>query len=76
MINPAVAALSGSVIPVAAVSTGFPAGLSPFHLRVAEIEQSVAAGADEIDIVISRRHALSCDWRALYDEVRSFRAAA
>lgn len=76
MINPAVAALSGSGIPVAAVSTGFPAGLSPFHLRVAEIEQSVAAGADEIDIVISRRHALSGDWHALYDEVRSFRAAA
>ena len=76
MINPAISALSGSGIPVAAVSTGFPAGLSPFHLRVAEIEQSVAAGADEIDIVISRRHALSGDWRALYDEVRSFRAAA
>lgn len=76
MINPAVTALSSSGIPVAAVSTGFPAGLSPFHLRVAEIEQSVAAGAEEIDIVISRRHALSGDWRALYDEVRSFRAAA
>ncbi|MBY5990404.1 deoxyribose-phosphate aldolase [Roseovarius atlanticus] len=75
MIAPAKAALEGSGIPVAAVSTGFPAGLSPFHLRVAEIEASVAEGADEIDIVISRRHVLNGDWQALYEEMRSFRAA-
>ena len=75
MIAPAVTSLKGSQIPVAAVSTGFPAGLSPLHLRVAEIEASVAAGAEEIDIVISRRHALSGDWQALYDELRLFRAA-
>ncbi len=75
MIGPAVAALNGSGIPVAAVSTGFPAGLSPFHLRVAEIEESVKAGAAEIDIVISRRLVLTGDWQALYDEMRAFRAA-
>lgn len=75
MIAPAVEALKGSGIPVAAVSTGFPAGLSPLHLRIAEIEESVAAGASEIDIVISRRHVLSGDWQALYDEMRMFRAA-
>ena len=75
MIEPAVAALAGSGIPVAAVSTGFPAGLSPFPLRVAEIEASVAAGAQEIDIVISRRHVLTGNWQALYDEMRAFRAA-
>lgn len=75
MIEPAVAALRGSGIPVAAVSTGFPAGLSPFPLRIAEIEQSVAAGAAEIDIVISRRHVLEGNWQALYDEMRAFRAA-
>ena len=75
MIEPAVAALHGSGIPVAAVSTGFPAGLSPFPLRIAEIEQSVAAGAFEIDIVISRRHVLEGNWQALYDEMRAFRAA-
>ena len=75
MIAPAVTALKGSQIPVAAVSTGFPAGLSPLPLRVAEIEASVAEGAEEIDIVISRRHALSGDWQALYDELRLFRAA-
>ncbi|MCR8550818.1 deoxyribose-phosphate aldolase [Salipiger sp. P9] len=75
MIAPAVAALHGSGIPVAAVSTGFPAGLSPFALRVAEIGESVAAGAGEIDIVISRRRVLTGDWQGLYDEMRQFRAA-
>ena len=75
MIEPAVRALSGTDIPVAAVSTGFPAGLSPLNLRIAEIEASFAAGAREIDIVISRRHVLSQDWQALYDEMRAFRAA-
>ena len=75
MIGTAVRALDGTGIPVAAVSTGFPAGLSPFHLRLAEIEESVKAGAREIDIVISRRHALTGNWQALYDEMRAFRAA-
>ena len=75
MIPAAVAALQGSGIPVAAVSTGFPAGLSPFHLRLQEITESVAAGASEIDIVISRRHVLEGNWAALYDEMAQMRAA-
>ena len=75
MVPVAVSALDGSGIPVAAVSTGFPAGLSPFRLRLAEIEESVAAGAREIDIVISRRHVLTGNWQALYDEMRAFREA-
>ena len=75
MVETAVDALDGTGIPVAAVSTGFPAGLSPFHLRVAEIEESVKAGAKEIDIVISRRHVLTRNWQALYDEMRAFRDA-
>ena len=75
MVPTAVAALRGSGLPVAAVSTGFPAGLSPFETRLDEIKRSVAAGATEIDIVISRRHVLLQDWQALYDEVRLFRAA-
>jgi len=74
MIPTALAALQGTDIPVAAVSTGFPAGLSPFHLRLAEIEESVKAGAREIDIVISRRHVLTQNWQALYDEMKAFRA--
>ena len=75
MVATAVRALEGSNIPVAAVSTGFPAGLSPYHLRIAEIGESVRAGAKEIDIVISRRHVLTGNWQALYDEMREMRAA-
>jgi len=71
----AVQALEGSGIPVAAVSTGFPAGLNPFEERVHEIRASVTAGAREIDVVITRGHALTGRWDALYDEVRAFRAA-
>jgi len=75
MVETAVEALHGTGIPVAAVSTGFPAGLSPLHLRLLEIEESVKAGADEIDIVISRRHVLTQNWQALYDEMKQMRAA-
>lgn len=75
MVATAVRALEGSGIPVAAVSTGFPAGLSPMAQRVDEILASVAAGAREIDIVITRAHVLLGQWDALYDEVRTFREA-
>jgi deoxyribose-phosphate aldolase len=68
-------ALEGSGIPVAAVSTGFPAGLSPFEQRIAEIRSSVAAGAEEIDVVITRAHVLTENWPALHDEVRAMREA-
>ncbi len=75
MITHAKAALAGSEIPIAAVSTGFPAGLTPFKLKVLEIHESVAAGADEIDVVISRKHVLNGDWKKLYDEVKEYKAA-
>ena len=71
----ALAALKGTNIPIAAVSTGFPAGQSPFQQRLDEIKASVEAGAHEIDIVISREHVLRGNWQALYDEVQQFRAA-
>jgi deoxyribose-phosphate aldolase len=70
------AALEGSGIPVAAVSTGFPAGLTPPDLRVEEIRASLAAGAREIDVVITRALALAGRWEALYEEVRAFKEAA
>jgi deoxyribose-phosphate aldolase len=75
MIDTAVDALQGSNIPVAAVSTGFPAGLNPLDLRIREIEASVKAGAKEIDIVITRGHVLTGNWQALYDEIKAFRDA-
>ena len=75
LVETAVDALRGSGIPVAAVSTGFPAGLSPLSTRITEVRESVAAGAAEIDIVITRGHVLTGSWEALYDEVRGFRDA-
>ncbi|MEJ0026296.1 MAG: deoxyribose-phosphate aldolase [Rhizomicrobium sp.] len=75
MVETAVKALEGTAIPVAAVSTGFPAGLSPLPLRIKEIEASVAAGAREIDIVIDRGHVLTGNTRAVYDEMKLFREA-
>ena len=75
LVPTAVEALEGSGIPVAAVSTGFPAGLSPVEQRVDEIRASVAAGAAEIDIVITRAHVLTGNYEALYDEVKRFREA-
>ena len=75
MVETAVADLEGTNIPVAAVSTGFPAGLSPLPLRIKEIEASVAAGAREIDIVIDRGHILTGNTKAVYDEMKLFREA-
>src|SRR5207244_5691127 len=75
LVEPAVEALEGSGIPVAAVSTGFPAGQTPMATKLAEIRASLVAGASEIDIVISRAHVLTGDYAALYDEVRAFREA-
>ena len=75
MVPHAVAALRGSGIPVASVATGFPAGLMPLNLRLAEILYCVDHGASEIDIVITREHALRGDWLALHDEIAAMREA-
>jgi deoxyribose-phosphate aldolase len=74
-VETAVHALAGSGIRVAAVSTGFPAGLSPLNERIAEIRRSLEAGANEIDVVITRAHVFSGRWQALYDEVATFKQA-
>lgn len=74
-VETALSALEGSGIQVAAVSTGFPAGLSPLAERVAEIRRSVEAGAHEIDVVITRAHVFGGRWQALYDEIAAFKQA-
>lgn len=74
-IETALRALEGSGVHVAAVSTGFPAGLSPLAERIAEIRRSVEAGADEIDVVITRAHVFGGRWQALYDEISAFKQA-
>ena len=75
LIETAVNELRGTGIPVAAVSTGFPAGQTPFDLKLKEIEASVLAGAEEIDIVISRGLVLTGQWETLYNEVAAYRKA-
>ena len=72
-VETAARALEGSGIPVAAVSAGFPAGLSPLTERVREIRRSIEAGASEIDIVITRAHVFNGEWQALYDEIAAFK---
>ena len=74
-VETALRALEGSGVRVAAVSTGFPAGLSPFEERVGEIRRSVEAGANEIDVVITRSHVFGGRWQALYDEISEFKQA-
>jgi len=74
-VETAVRALEGSGIPVAAVSTGFPAGLSPLQERIAEIRRSVEAGAQEIDVVITRGLVFGAQWQRLYDEILAFKDA-
>lgn len=68
-------ALKGTSIPIAAVSTGFPAGKISLEDKITEIKKSVAAGATEIDIVISRDLVLESKWKELYDEIKLCREA-
>ena len=63
-------------LPIAAVSTGFPAGLSSFSTRKKEVVDSIKSGANEIDIVINRGFVIQNNWKQLYEEVKSFKLAA
>lgn len=71
----AVDALRESGVPVAAVSTGFPAAQIALPQKLDEIAASVAAGAAEIDMVVTRAHVLTGNWQALYDEIQACRGA-
>jgi len=62
-----------SKLPIASVATGFPAGQTSLRARIQEIEDAIADGATEIDVVINRRHAIAHDWEALYKELRQMR---
>lgn len=74
-IKDAVSSLGTSIMPIAAVSTGFPAGQIPLKEKLKQIELSVAAGATEIDIVVSRELVLQSKWKELYKEVKACRKA-
>ena len=63
-------------LPIAVVSTGFPAGLSSIQTRKREIINSIKQGASEIDIVINRSLVLRNNWDKLYNEIKDFKRAA
>ncbi|HEX5614215.1 MAG TPA: deoxyribose-phosphate aldolase [Acidimicrobiia bacterium] len=65
----AVAALAGSGVKVASVAGAFPSGLGPRDARIAEIRAAVAAGADEIDMVLDRSAFLSGRYGDAFDDI-------
>jgi deoxyribose-phosphate aldolase len=75
-VPPAVAALRGSGIPVAAVAGGFPRPFEHLAPRVAEVRRAVEHGASEIDLVMRRESALAGAWDSLYRELRELRQAS
>src|SRR5258706_7913207 len=61
--------LAGSTVKVASVATSFPSGQSPLDVKVREVEDAVAMGADEVDMVIDRGAFLSGRYAQVYDEI-------
>jgi deoxyribose-phosphate aldolase len=68
-------ALRGSSVKVASVATAFPSGQSSMEVKLADTAAAIAAGADEIDMVIDRGAFLSGYYRAVYDEIVAIKAA-
>jgi deoxyribose-phosphate aldolase len=68
-------ALEGSGIRVAAVATGFPSGQYPLQVRLEDTRRAVEAGADEIDMVISRGAFLAGEYQLVHDEIAKVKEA-
>ena len=68
-------ALKGSDVKVASVATGFPSGQTFMEIKVEETQQAVAAGADEIDMVIDRGAFLSGDYQKVFDQIAEVKEA-
>jgi len=75
LVETAKRALAGSGVKVASVSTAFPSGRSPLPVKLADVRRAVAAGADEIDMVIDRGAFLAGDTRLVFDEIVATREA-
>jgi deoxyribose-phosphate aldolase len=75
MIGPAKEALKGSTVKVAAVTTYFPSGQAPLAVKLEDVRQALAAGADEIDMVMDRGAYLAGDYGKVYDEIVSVKQA-
>ena len=75
LVPTAVARLRGSGVKVASVATAFPSGQSPTAVKVREVEEVVAMGADEVDMVIDRGAFLSGRYVHVYDEIVAVKEA-
>jgi len=75
MVPVAVAALDGSGVKIASVATAFPSGRASLPVKLADTRDAVAAGADEIDMVIDRGAFLAGRYRVVYDEIVAVREA-
>lgn len=69
LVETAKIALAGSAVKVASVATAFPSGRAPLAVKLSDVRRAVAAGADEIDMVIDRGAFLSGKYRQVYDEI-------
>ena len=75
MAGVAAAALAGSGVHLASVATAFPSGQAPLEVKLADTREAVAAGADEIDMVISRGAFLAGDHTRVFDEIVAVKEA-
>jgi deoxyribose-phosphate aldolase len=75
MVATAKAALQGTGIKVASVATAFPSGRAALPIKLQDTRDAVAAGADEIDMVIDRGAFLSGRYLEVYDEIRAVKEA-
>jgi deoxyribose-phosphate aldolase len=71
--NVAATELAGSGIHVASVATAFPSGRTSLDVKLADAKYAIAAGADEVDMVIDRGAFLAGDYQLVYDEVAAVR---
>jgi deoxyribose-phosphate aldolase len=76
MVPVAVERLRGSGVLVASVAGAFPSGLGPLETRLDEIRRAVAAGADEIDMVLNRSAFLAGDFATAFDDIAASKEAA
>jgi deoxyribose-phosphate aldolase len=75
LVASAVERLAGSGVKVASVATAFPSGQSPLPVKLDDVAAAVAAGADEIDMVIDRGAFLSGRYGQVYDEIVAVKEA-
>lgn len=75
MVKTAVNEVKGSGVKVASVSTAFPSGQAPLEVKLTDTRFAVEAGADEIDMVISRGKFLSGEYNFVFDEIAAIKEA-